>query len=115
MQHVTPRPGGGLAHVDSVVARASGHTHSRRYPVRRAAVVGVESPTPRLHTARLSADSPAAQLVLAAFTIAVIFGLFLVAPLPIWAGQPFRPPQPEQASPTGDWAATLLMLVFVLA
>jgi len=57
----------------------------------------------------------ALQLALAALTIALLFGVVLVAPLPLWAGQPVGPPQrgAEPASAVG-WPGLVIALVLVM-
>ena len=70
---------------------------------------------PLPHASGLNPPSSAVRLGLAASAIAVLFGAFLVAPMPIWAGQPSGPP-PSSASvePVG-WAGLILALFFVVA
>src|SRR5437763_15014793 len=45
-------------------------------------------------------SAPAAQLGLSALSIGLLFGVVLVAPLPLWAGQPVGPPGAD-AVPAG--------------
>jgi hypothetical protein len=60
-------------------------------------------------------NSAAVQLALAALTIALLFGVVLVAPLPLWAGQPVGPPAPGTvpASAAG-WPGLVIALVLVM-
>ena len=60
-------------------------------------------------------NSPAAQLGLSALTIALLFGVVLVAPLPLWAGQPVGPPGPDASPPSAiGWPGLVIALVLVL-
>ena len=60
--------------------------------------------------------APSAQLVLAAATIAALFGALLVAPLPIWSAQPSRPATAgsSPAEPVG-WIGLIIPAAFLLA
>jgi hypothetical protein len=61
------------------------------------------------------ATSPDVQVGLAALTIGLLFAIVLVAPLPLWAGQPQGPPSPgaQPASAVG-WPGLVVALVFAL-
>jgi alpha-1,6-mannosyltransferase len=59
---------------------------------------------------------PALQLTLAAGLIACIYGLLLVAPLPVWAGHPVGPASVSGPPPGGaGWPGLVVTLGFVLA
>ena len=60
--------------------------------------------------------APSAQLVLAAATIAALFGALLAAPLPIWSAQPSRPAAAgsSPAEPVG-WIGLIILAAFLLA
>ena len=61
------------------------------------------------------AASPRAQLALSALTIALILGTVLVAPLPLWAGQPVGPPAASAEPPSAvGWPGLVVALVLVL-
>jgi hypothetical protein len=47
--------------------------------------------------------------------VAVLFGVFLVGPQPLWAGQPSGPPAGGSSFEPIGWAGVILTLVFVLA
>jgi hypothetical protein len=60
-------------------------------------------------------DSAAVQLGLSALTIALLFGVVLVAPLPLWAGQPVGPPSPGAEPPSAvGWPGVVIALVLVM-
>jgi hypothetical protein len=66
-------------------------------------------------TATSLGGSPEAQLGLAALTIGLLFAVVLVAPLPLWAGQPQGPPALDVPPTTAiGWPGLLLALIFAL-
>jgi hypothetical protein len=87
------------------VMNQMGHGRGARSPLQtRGSLVSVDSKTTRR------------QVVLAAVTIAALCLVCLVGPLPLWAGQPSRPPAADAAplDPVG-WPGAALMVAFVLA
>src|SRR5437870_12622887 len=56
------------------------------------------------------------ELSLAALTIALIFGVALILPMPFWRSQPVAPPPPGvPAACDLGWPAGILAIVFALA
>jgi hypothetical protein len=78
-------------------------------------VARVSLPPVALRSSQAELRSQAAQLALAAAAIAVLFGAFLVAPFPVWAGQPSGPPTTGAAQEPVGWPGAVLALAFVLA
>jgi hypothetical protein len=70
----------------------------------------------RLGRDRATLGSAEVQLGLAALTIGLLFGVVLLAPMPLWSGQPVGPPPPgSPLSAAIGWPGWVVTVTFVAA
>ena len=113
----TPRPGRRRVPRCRLVCHAPGVAASPPpAPMPPAAAPQHVPPSAALaHGRAARATSPTVQLALSALTIALILGTVLVAPLPLWAGQPVGPPAAGTEPPSAvGWPGLVVALVLVL-